>query len=77
MSRLGLWNPAKKLDKAGVTRDKAERSNMSGMGPDISELGLWNAKKESDKAKRPNMSGLGAGHVRPVSLESVLGAEYV
>jgi hypothetical protein len=28
MSVLGLWNP----DKAGVTRDKAERSDMSGLG---------------------------------------------
>jgi hypothetical protein len=27
-----LWNPTKKSDKAGVTRDKAERLNMSGLG---------------------------------------------
>jgi hypothetical protein len=32
MSRLGLWNPAKKSDKAGVTWDKAERLNMSRLG---------------------------------------------
>jgi hypothetical protein len=25
MSGLGLWNPAKKPDKAGVTRDKSEK----------------------------------------------------
>jgi hypothetical protein len=50
MSGLGLWNLAKKLDKAGVTRDKAERPDMSG-------LGLWNPDKMSDKAERPDMSG--------------------
>jgi hypothetical protein len=27
-----LWNPAKKPDKAGVTQDKAERPDMSGLG---------------------------------------------
>jgi hypothetical protein len=32
MSRLGIWNLDKKLDKVGVTRDKAER-------PDVSRLG--------------------------------------
>jgi hypothetical protein len=46
MSRLGLWNLAKKPDKAGVTQDKAER-------PNISELGLWNPNKEPNKAERP------------------------
>jgi hypothetical protein len=51
-----LWNPAKKPDKALVTQDKAERSDMSG-------LDLWNPDKEQDKAERPDMSGLGAGHV--------------
>jgi hypothetical protein len=50
MSGLGLWNLAKKLDKARVTRDKAERPDMSG-------LGLWNPDKMSDKAERPDMSG--------------------
>jgi hypothetical protein len=50
MSGLGLWNLSKKLDKAGVTRDKAERPDMSG-------LGLWNPDKMSDKAERPDMSG--------------------
>jgi hypothetical protein len=62
MSGLGLWNLAKKLDKAGVTRDKAER-------PDISGLGLWNPDKMSDKAE--------ARHVWPEPLESSLGAGYV
>jgi hypothetical protein len=33
MSELGLWNPDKKPDKA-------EKPNMSGMGPDMSMLGL-------------------------------------
>jgi hypothetical protein len=32
MSRLGLCNPSKKPDKARVTRDKVERSDMSGLG---------------------------------------------
>jgi hypothetical protein len=32
MSGHRLWNPAKKSDKAGVTRDKAKRSDMSGLG---------------------------------------------
>jgi hypothetical protein len=50
MSGSGLWNLAKKLDMAGVTRDKAERPDMSG-------LGLWNPDKMSDKAERPDMSG--------------------
>jgi hypothetical protein len=33
MSDNCLWNPAKKPDKTGVTRDKADK-------PDMSELGL-------------------------------------
>jgi hypothetical protein len=32
MSGHHLCNSAKKSDKTGVTRDKAERSNMSGLG---------------------------------------------
>jgi hypothetical protein len=32
MSNHHLWNPAKKPDKAGVFRDKAERPNMFGQG---------------------------------------------
>jgi hypothetical protein len=43
----------------------------------MSELGLWNPGKEPDKAERPNMSGLGAGHVWVRSLESSLGAGYI
>jgi hypothetical protein len=66
MFGLGLWNP----NKAEVTQDKAERPDMSG-------LGLWNPDKESDMAERPDMSGLGARHVRPLPLESGLGAGYV
>jgi hypothetical protein len=31
---------------------------------------LWNPAIEPDKAERPDMSGLGAGHVRSESLES-------
>jgi hypothetical protein len=32
MFGLGLWNPAKKPDKAGVTQDKAKRPDMSRLG---------------------------------------------
>jgi hypothetical protein len=32
MSWLSLWNPAKKPDKTGVTRDKADRPDMNGLG---------------------------------------------
>jgi hypothetical protein len=32
MSGHRLWNPVKKSSKAGVTRDKAERLDMSGLG---------------------------------------------
>jgi hypothetical protein len=32
MSGLGLWNLAKKSDKAGVTQDKSERLDMSELG---------------------------------------------
>jgi hypothetical protein len=35
----------------------------------MSGLGLWNPDKESDKAEKPDMSGLGAEHVRVRSLE--------
>jgi hypothetical protein len=31
---------------------------------------LWNPVTKLDKAERPNMSGLGVGHVRSESLES-------
>jgi hypothetical protein len=40
MSDNRLWNPAKKLDKAGVTRDKANR-------PDMSELGVRDVQVSS------------------------------
>jgi hypothetical protein len=43
----------------------------------MSGLGLWNPNKELDKAERPNMSGLGAGHVRPEPLKIGVGAGYV
>jgi hypothetical protein len=33
MSDHHLWNPAKKPDKAGVTRKKAERSDIFRLGP--------------------------------------------
>jgi hypothetical protein len=56
MSDHCLWNPAKKPDKAGVTRDKAEMSNMS-------RLGLWNSDKESDKVELPDMSEPEARHI--------------
>jgi hypothetical protein len=32
MSSNHLWNPDKKPDKAGVTWDKADRLDMSGLG---------------------------------------------
>jgi hypothetical protein len=35
----------------------------------MSGLGLWNLDKEPDKAEKPDMSGLGAEHVRVRSLE--------
>jgi hypothetical protein len=58
------------LDKARVTRDKAEKLDMF-------DLGLWNLDKESDKVERPDMFGLGVEHVRPEPLETSLEAEYV
>jgi hypothetical protein len=73
-----LWNPAKKLDKTGVTQDKADRLNMFRLAlwnpdkelgkverPNMSGLGLWNLDKEPDKAERPEMSELGVRHVWP------------
>jgi hypothetical protein len=76
MSGNHLWNPTKKLDKAGVTRDKANRSDMSGLGSNMSWLGLWNPAKKPDKtgvtrdkADRPDMNGLGARHIWVRSLE--------
>jgi hypothetical protein len=66
MSGLGLWN----LDKKP---DKAERPNISRLGTNMSEIGLWNP----DKAERLNMSGMGVGHVWPQPLESGLGVGYV
>jgi hypothetical protein len=56
ISELGLWNSAKKSDKAGVTRDKVERPHMSGLGADMSRLDLYNPDKKSDKAEGPDMS---------------------
>jgi hypothetical protein len=41
MSGLGIWNP-----------DKEERSDMSGLWPDMSGQSLWNLARELD------MSGL-------------------
>jgi hypothetical protein len=38
---------------------------------------LCNSATEPDKAERPDMSGLGARHVRPESLESGYEARYV
>jgi hypothetical protein len=76
MSGNRLWNPANKLDKAGVTRDKADRSDMF-------ELGLWSPAKKSDKAGVTrdkaglDMFELRAGHVRPEPLETGLGVGYV
>jgi hypothetical protein len=32
MSDNCLWNPAKNSDKAGVTREKADRTDMSKLG---------------------------------------------
>jgi hypothetical protein len=39
-------------------------------GPDMSGQSHWNPATEPDKAERPDMSSLGAGHVRPESLKS-------
>jgi hypothetical protein len=36
----------------------------------MSSQGHWNLATEPDKAERPDMSGLGAGHVRSESLKS-------
>jgi hypothetical protein len=38
---------------------------------------LWNLATEADKAETLDMSGLGAGHVRPKSLESGYEVGYV
>jgi hypothetical protein len=43
---------------------------MSELGPDMSGQSHWNSATELDKPERPDMSGMGAGHVRPESLES-------
>jgi hypothetical protein len=42
----------------------------SGQGPDMPGQSHWNPATEPDKDERPNMSGLGAGHVLSESLES-------
>jgi hypothetical protein len=36
----------------------------------MSSQSHWNPATEPDKAEMPDMSGLGAGYVRPESLES-------
>jgi hypothetical protein len=36
----------------------------------MSSQSLWNPAAKPDKAERSDMSGLGAEHVRPESLES-------
>jgi hypothetical protein len=36
----------------------------------MSGLGHWNVDKEPDKVERPDMSGLGPGHIWVRSLES-------
>jgi hypothetical protein len=38
---------------------------MSGLGADRSSPSHWNPATKSDRAERLDMSGLGAGHVRP------------
>jgi hypothetical protein len=76
MFGLGLWNPAKKPDKARA-RIRLRGRTYPGCEPNMSELGLWNLNKEPNKAERPDMFGLGAGHVRPEPLETGLGAGYV
>jgi hypothetical protein len=43
---------------------------MSRLGADMSGKCLLNPATKPDKAEMPDMSGLGAGHVRPGSLES-------
>jgi hypothetical protein len=39
------------------------RLDMSGLGPDMSGQSHWNPAIGLHKAERPDMSGLGAGHV--------------
>jgi hypothetical protein len=54
----------------------SETRTCPGRGPNMSGHCLWNPAAKPDKtvwpdnAERPNMSGLGAGHVQPESLES-------
>jgi hypothetical protein len=50
MSELALWNPNKEPDKAGITKDKAERPDMFGLGAGHVWLAPWNLDKETDKA---------------------------
>jgi hypothetical protein len=47
----------------------SETRTCPSRGPDISGHRLWNPVAKPDNAERLNMSGLGAGHVRPESLE--------
>jgi hypothetical protein len=47
----------------------SETQTCPGRGPDMSGHRLWNLAAKWDNAERPNMSGLGAGHVRPESRE--------
>jgi hypothetical protein len=39
-----------------------------GWGSDMSGQSHWNLAIEPDKAERPDMSGMGARHLRPESL---------
>jgi hypothetical protein len=53
MSDNRLWNPAWGPDMSSprdLTRDRAERSDMSGLGADMFRITLWNPDKELDKA---------------------------
>jgi hypothetical protein len=47
----------------------SETWTCPGRRSDMSGHRLWNPAAKPDNAERPDMSGLGAGHVRPESLE--------
>jgi hypothetical protein len=49
MSGHHLWNLAKKPDKAGVTQDKAERLDMSGLGAEDVRVRSLEPDKEPNR----------------------------
>jgi hypothetical protein len=58
MSEKSLWKSAFQPDLPGsedLTRVKAERPDMSGLGPNMSMKPLWSLGKGSDKSSGPNL----------------------